>query len=234
MDGARLLNACTALGVSAAAVAEARGQHVDRLHQGARRPHRRGPRRVRPSSSHAHAATSSSSAAPCGRRASPPRGASTPSTTTSTAWPRITRTRSRLARGLAEGGGHRGAHRHARTPTWCSSTPSGLGLSNREFLDRLAASGVRMSGGGRGDPRRHPPRRLPRGHRPRPRRRSHGRLPPRVNRHRSVSPHHLACPPRPPPGSGRRAAHRTPAMRSSCSRRNTQRTAGCLRYPPSA
>ena len=96
----------------------------------------------------------------------------------------------RLARGLAEIDGI-----EVRTATPDTNMvffeASGLGLSNREFLDRLAAAGRSHERRRRGCQGRHPPRRQPRRHRPRARSGARRRRGPRVSRSRH-GPHHSA------------------------------------------
>ena len=156
LDGARLLNAAVAQGVAPAEIgsrfdtvtlclSKGLGCPLGALLAGSREPSWSGP-----------GARSTSSAAPCGRRASSRRRACTRSTTTSSGWPTTTRARGvrRRARRRRRARGSRPASRR----TSSRSTSALLGLdARRDALAALKANGVGLSATipPDGDPRRH-------------------------------------------------------------------------------
>ena len=121
MDGARLMNAVVASGISARSLCGAVRLGVDRLHQGPRRARRRGAGRARARSSPRRGATSSRWAGPCARPGSSRRAACTPFVTTSSAWPRTTRSRVASPRDWPSYPGSSSIPPTSR-PTSCSST----------------------------------------------------------------------------------------------------------------
>ena len=158
MDGARLMNAVVASGVSRARVGRALRLGVDRLHQGprARRWARRWPARA--TSSPRRGGSSSRWAAPCGRPASSRRAACTRSGTTSSGSPRTTPTRGASPRGWPRCPASRSTRPTVETNLVFFDLTGRIDAAT--LVERLLAHGVRMGAtGATHRPRRHAPRR---------------------------------------------------------------------------
>ena len=137
MDGARLLNATVASGISAARHDRGLGFGLDRFLQGPGRADRRRARGLARLHRRGLADGSSASAARCGRPASARRPASTRSTITSIALPTITPMRARSPAGCRRS---QASRCRSPRPTSCSSSPMAPASPATRWSPRCASA----------------------------------------------------------------------------------------------